>query len=251
VFSDSLEVYGTDWTDDFLGRVQEAPRLRLCARTSRHLQRQGAAAGAVRRDWALTQTELVNERYLTPMNDWATAHKTLFRSQTYGEPAVSMSSNRLVACRKARAAVPRFLVHAPGHFGRPPVRRPVISAETWTWLNSPAFSATPLDMKAEADRMLLQGVNQFVGHGWPYTPPGTAEPGYSFYAAAVFNDHNPWWNVMPDVNRYLHAHELPDAPGRAAPTRWRCSCRTTTCMPRWCRARCRCRPRCTSTSRRC
>jgi hypothetical protein len=49
----------------------------------------------------------------------------------------------------------------------------VISAETWTWLHSPAFSATPLDMKAEADRMLLQGVNQFVGHGWPYTPPGT------------------------------------------------------------------------------
>ncbi|RZA30884.1 MAG: glycoside hydrolase, partial [Lysobacteraceae bacterium] len=43
----------------------------------------------------------------------------------------------------------------------------------------------------------------FVGHGWPYTPPGTREPGYSFYAAAVFNDHNPWWNVMPDVNGYL------------------------------------------------
>ena len=79
----------------------------------------------------------------------------------------------------------------------------MISAETWTWLHSPAFSATPLDMKAEADRMLLQGVNQFVGHGWPYTPPGTLEPGYAFYAAAVFNDHNPWWNVMPDVNGYL------------------------------------------------
>ncbi|MBW8901984.1 MAG: glycoside hydrolase, partial [Massilia sp.] len=81
--------------------------------------------------------------------------------------------------------------------------RPVVSAETWTWLHSPAFAATPLDMKAEADRMLLQGVNQFVGHGWPYTPPGTPEPGYSFYAAAVFNDHQPWWSVMPEVNSYL------------------------------------------------
>jgi hypothetical protein len=70
-------------------------------------------------------------------------------------------------------------------------------------LHSPAFAATPLDMKAEADRMLLEGVNQFIGHGWPYTPPGTPEPGYSFYAAAVFNDHNPWWNVMPDVTSYL------------------------------------------------
>ena len=51
--------------------------------------------------------------------------------------------------------------------------------------------------------MLLQGVNLFVGHGWPYTPPGAQEPGYSFYAAAVFNNHQPWWNVMPDVNAYL------------------------------------------------
>jgi hypothetical protein len=30
--------------------------------------------------------------------------------------------------------------------------RPVTSSETWTWLRSPVFRATPLDMKAEADR---------------------------------------------------------------------------------------------------
>jgi hypothetical protein len=161
----------------------------------------------VRHDWALTQTELVNERYLTPINDWATAHKTLFRSQTYGEPAVSMSSNRLVALPEGEGPQHSARSRSRAWPPRPATctGRPVISAETWTWLHSPAFSATPLDMKAEADRMLLQGVNQFVGHGWPYTPPGTPEPGYAFYAAAVFNDHNPWWNVMPDVNAYLTA----------------------------------------------
>ena len=58
-------------------------------------------------------------------------------------------------------------------------------------------------MKAEADRFFLEGVNQLIGHGWPYTPPGVAEPGWSFYAAAVFDDHNPWWMVMPDVTKYL------------------------------------------------
>ncbi len=58
-------------------------------------------------------------------------------------------------------------------------------------------------MKAEADRFFLEGVNQLIGHGWPYTAPGIAEPGWSFYAAAVFNDHNPWWMVMPDVTKYL------------------------------------------------
>jgi hypothetical protein len=81
--------------------------------------------------------------------------------------------------------------------------RPITSSETFTWLHSPAFRATPLDMKAEADCFFLQGINQIIGHGWPYTPPGVAEPGWSFYAAAVFNDHNPWWIVMPDVTKYM------------------------------------------------
>ncbi|MGC2301267.1 MAG: glycosyl hydrolase, partial [Acidobacteriaceae bacterium] len=70
-------------------------------------------------------------------------------------------------------------------------------------LHSPPFRATPLDMKAEADTFFLQGINQLVGHGWPYSPPSAGEPGYSFYAAAVFNNHNPWWIVMPEVTGYL------------------------------------------------
>jgi hypothetical protein len=204
VFSDSLEVYGSDWTADFVEEFRKRRGYDVLPHLPAIFSGQGEQAGAVRRDWALTQTELVGERYLTPMNDWAMAHKTRFRSQTYGEPAVSLSSNRLVALPEGEGPQHRAfsftrLATSAGHL----YGRPVISAETWTWLNSPAFSATPLDMKAEADRMLLQGVNLFVGHGWPYTPPGTLEPGYSFYAAAVFNDHNPWWNVMPDVNGYL------------------------------------------------
>jgi len=30
------------------------------------------------------------------------------------------------------------------------------------------------------------------------------EPGWNLYAAAVFNDHNPWFPVMPDVVKYMH-----------------------------------------------
>jgi hypothetical protein len=204
VFSDSLEVYNTDWTDDFLDEFRKRRGYDLKPHLPAIFSGQGPDAGGARHDWALTQTELVNERYLTPLNDWAKAHDTQFRSQTYGEPAVSLSSNRLVALPEGEG--PQFrefsftrLATSAGHL----YKRPVISAETWTWLHSPAFAATPLDMKAEADRMLLQGVNLFVGHGWPYTPPNTAQPGYAFYAAAVFNDHNPWWNVMPQVTGYL------------------------------------------------
>jgi hypothetical protein len=80
----------------------------------------------------------------------------------------------------------------------------VVSSETWTWLHSPSWAATPLDMKVEVDRHFLQGVNQIIGHGWPYSPPQVGEPGWAFYAAASFNDHNPWYPVMPTVTRYVH-----------------------------------------------
>ena len=102
------------------------------------------------------------------------------------------------------------------------------SSETWTWLHSPVFRATPLDMKAEADLHFLQGINQLVAHGWPYTPPSVPEPGWRFYAAAVFNQHNPWWIVMPDIATYLQRVSWMLAAGHAGRPTSRCTCRRTT-----------------------
>jgi hypothetical protein len=70
-------------------------------------------------------------------------------------------------------------------------------------LHSPTFRATPLDLKAEADLHFLQGINQLVGHGWPYSPEQAGEPGWRMYAAAALNAHNPWSFVMPELARYL------------------------------------------------
>ena len=204
VFSDSLEVYGADWTDDLLAEFDRRRGYDLKPYLPQLFLGTSPISGSLRRDWGVTLTELIEERYLTRLNDWAIAHHTQFRSQTYGDPAVSLSSNRWVALPEGEGpqwntfSYTRWATSASHIYGRA-----VTSAETWTWLHSPAFRATPLDMKAEADRFFLEGVNQLIGHGWPYTPPGVAEPGWAFYAAAVFNDHNPWWEVMPDVTKYL------------------------------------------------
>ena len=69
---------------------------------------------------------------------------------------------------------------ALGIVGESSLQPPIASSETWTWLHSPSFRATPLDMKAEADLHFLQGINQLIGHGWPYTPPGIEYPGWRF-----------------------------------------------------------------------
>jgi hypothetical protein len=60
-----------------------------------------------------------------------------------------------------------------------------------------------MDLKAESNLQFLNGINQLLFHGWPYTAPGVEYPGWRFYAAAVFNEKNPWWIVMPDVTKYL------------------------------------------------
>ena len=205
VFSDSLEVYESDWTPKML----EEFRARRGYDLTPHLPELAAGttpeAADVRYDWGRTLAELIDEHYLTPLNTWAREHHTKFRSQSYGQPAVTLSSNALVDLPEGEGSqwhggfsFTRWATSASHVYGRQ-----VTSSETWTWLHSPSFRATPLDMKAEADTFFLQGINQFVGHGWPYSPPSAGDPGWSFYAAAVFNDHNPWWMVMPDVMSYF------------------------------------------------
>ena len=204
IFSDSLEVYNSDWTGDFLAEFQKRRGYDLTPYLPALAGDIGPQTRAIRHDWGLTLSELCDDRYLQPLNAWAKAHGTKFRSQTYGIPPVTLSSQRFVDLPEGegtqwkRFSTTRWASSANHLYGRP-----VTSSETWTWLHSPVFRATPLDMKAEADLHFLQGVNQLVAHGWPYTPPSVPEPGWRFYAAAVFNQHNPWWIVMPDITTYL------------------------------------------------
>jgi hypothetical protein len=205
VFSDSLEVYESDWTPKLLDEFRTRRGYDLLAHLPELAAGTTPEAADVRYDWGRTLAELIDEHYLTPLNTWARTHHTKFRSQSYGSPAVTLSSNALVDLPEGEGSqwhggfsFTRWATSASHVYGRP-----ITSSETWTWLHSPSFRATPLDMKAEADTFFLQGINQFVGHGWPYTPPSVGEPGWSFYAAAVFDDHNPWWMVMPDVMGYF------------------------------------------------
>ncbi len=204
VFSDSLEVYGSDWTENLPAEFQRRRGYDLIPHLPELLAGGTAQADAVRHDWGVTLSDLVRENYLSPLTKFAEAHHTKFRSQTYGMPGVTLADQAVSNLPEGEGpqwrsfSFTRWASSANHLYGNS-----VTSAETWTWLHSPAFRATPLDMKAEADRMFLLGVNQFIGHGFPYSPAGAGEPGWSLYAAAVFNSHSPWFAVMPDITKYL------------------------------------------------
>jgi alpha-L-rhamnosidase len=208
VFSDSLEDYASDWTPDLLAEFQRRRGYDLAPLLPVLVGDFGPDTAAIRHDWGQTLTELADERYLKPIHEWAKQHHTLFRSQTYGFPPVTLASNRYEDLPEGEGKATtnmwrqfsdtRWAASAGHLFGHN-----VISSETWTWLHSPAFRATPLDMKAEADLHFLQGINQLIGHGWPYSPDSAGEPGWRMYAAGAFDAHNPWFPVMPDVTAYL------------------------------------------------
>lgn len=208
VFSDSLEDDGSDWTPDLLQEFQRRRGYDLTPHLLALIGDIGPDTSAIRHDWGKTLTELADEYYLRPLHEWAHEHGTLFRSQTYGSPPVTLSSNQYVDLPEGEGKATLLMwrqfsdtrwAASAGHlFGKP-----VISSETWTWLHSPAFRATPLDMKAEADLHFVQGINQLVGHGWPYSPEMAGEPGWRMYAAGAFNVHNPWWFAMSDLASYL------------------------------------------------
>jgi alpha-L-rhamnosidase len=204
IFCDSLEVYGQDWTPDLLEQFRKRRGYDLTPRLPALMMDVGPDTTPVRRDWGLTLTELLGERFIAPLHDWSKRQRTRFRIQGYGVPAATLSINARADISEGEGSqwktlrASRWASSANHLYGRP-----VTSSETWTWLNSPAFRATPLDLKAEADRHFLQGVNQLIGHGWPYSAPGVAYPGWRFYASGVYSEKNPWWPVMPAVASYL------------------------------------------------
>jgi hypothetical protein len=205
IFCDSLEVYDADWTADLLEQFRARrgydlrPLLPIWERDA------GGRSLEVRRDVGRTLSELYEERFLVPLAQWAKKNNVLLRIQNYGEPPATISSSRHAdlidgeGWKYRELTSSRWAASASHLFGRP-----VTTSETWTWLHSPAFRATPLDVKAEADQHFLAGINQLIGHGWPYSPPQAGTPGWPFYAAAVLSDKNPWWPVMPDLAAYLH-----------------------------------------------
>lgn len=204
IFCDSLEVNEANWTSDLLAEFQKRrgydlkPLLPLLEFDA------GERSMNVRRDYSRTLTELFENRFLLPMHDWAAKNHVLFRMQDYGVPPASLSSYRYVDLPEGegfpwrKLTSTRWAASAAHLFGKT-----VVSSETWTWIHSPAFRATPLDLKAEADLHFLMGINQLVGHGWPYSSPQAGDPGWTFYAAGALDDKNPWWPVMPDLSRYL------------------------------------------------
>ena len=69
-------------------------------------------------------------------------------------------------------------------------------------MHSPSSAPPRSTSRAKRDH-LLSGINELIGHGWPYSPTDAPGLGWFFYAAGALDDRNPWWPAMPELTRYL------------------------------------------------
>ncbi|WP_020573803.1 glycosyl hydrolase [Actinopolymorpha alba] len=204
VFCDSLEVYHADWTRDAFEEFSKRRGYDLRPRLYELLVDTGGSA-QLRIDFYRTLSELYEKNFVAVFHRWASSHGVPFRIQSYGEPPATMSSYRQADLYEGegwgwtRLPETRWASSAASIYGKS-----VVSAEAWTWVHSPSFRATPLDLKAEAHEHFLSGVNQLIGHGWPYSPSDAPGLGWFFYAAGALDDRNPWWPVAPELFGYLH-----------------------------------------------
>jgi hypothetical protein len=203
VFCDSLEVYGADWTPNMPSQFARRRGYDVIP-VLYQLTFEGPEAARLRADYHRTLAELYEESFVAVCQRWAAGRGVPFRIQSYGTPPATVSSYRFSDLFEGEGwgwkeiTQTRWASSAAHLYGRA-----VASAEAWTWVHSPSFRATPLDLKGEAHDHLLNGVNQLIGHGWPYSPTDTPGLGWFFYAAGALDDRNPWWPAMPELSRYL------------------------------------------------
>jgi hypothetical protein len=204
IFCDSLEVGGEDWTPDFVAEFQKRRGYDITPLLPALYGDIGPKTLEVRHDWGKTLTEVFEDNFNAKFKTLAHEHQSLFREQAYGSPSAGLRSYLTTDLPEGEGfqwhgyRATRYAASASHLMGVP-----VTSSETFTWLHGTVFRGTPLDIKAEADLHFIQGVNQLVCHGYPYTAEGAPFPGWSFYAAGVFDEQNPWYLVMPDVTKYL------------------------------------------------
>lgn len=225
-FNDSYEVYGADWTEDFLTEFKRRRGYRLQDHLLDFLKDTEAADGHdfTRRlvaDYRLTLGELLVERFTRPWAAWAKQHGSLTRNQAHGSPAnlidtyaavdipecegfgltdfhiKGLRTDSLVRPNDSDISMLKYASSAAHITGKP-----LSSSETFTWLTE-HFRTSLSQCKPDVDLMFLSGVNHMFFHGTTYSPAEAQWPGWKFYASIDMSPTNTIWRDAPAFFDYI------------------------------------------------
>ncbi len=172
-------------------------------------------------DYRETLSDVLIDR-VDQIMTWCDQKGSDLRMQAHGAPANLLDMY-------AAASIPETEVFGANHFDIPAFRRDtmwsrpdphsvlvnrfasaaahvsgknLIISESFTWLRNHYHTALS-HIKAEADLLLLSGINGIYYHGSCYAPRDAGYPGWLFYASTQVNYRNSIFRDIPQLNAYL------------------------------------------------
>lgn len=205
LFADSLEVYGSDWTADFLQQFQRRRGYALEPLLPYLFVNNASHTEDVRFDFWETAADLFTDEYIQPLHEWAHRQGLALEVQAYGVPAVPQRAYADVDLPGGEQydwkefTEGRWASSAAHFYGKKRVL-----AEYATWAGIPnRFTDTLDDLKLIADLQFLTGMTELSASTLPYSPPSVGIPGWQDYSGAAFGLNQTWWPFFPDLTAYV------------------------------------------------
>ncbi len=239
-FVDSMELEGSNWTDDFAeefrrrngydimpwlpfimfktGRLGEVVSYEYGAKQSPDFKRR---VQSVRLHFERTKAQLLYERFTTVFANWCKAQGVLSRGQAYGRGFFPLLSSTAYDIPEGESWTTNYLRHRIGEEmpdsdyrrGRAYTMinkyvssaahhsgRRLVSAEEMT--NTYRMFETTLELlKLGSDMSAISGTTHSVWHGFNYSPPQAGFPGWVQYGSYL-NEQNTWWPYFRLLNDY-------------------------------------------------
>lgn len=239
-FVDSMELEGTNWTDDFreefkrrrgydvvpwlpftmfkVGRLGDVESYVFGVNKGADFKNQ---VDRVRYDFELTKAELLHERYSETFTQWCHTKGVKSRSQAYGRGFFPLESSLLQDIPEGESWTTNWLRHKLGEeMGDEDYRRGrgytmidkyvssaahltgkrLVSCEEMT--NTYLVFNTPLELiKIGTDMSAFSGITHSVWHGFNYSPRDVEFPGWVQYGS-YYNEKNTWFPYWKYLNNY-------------------------------------------------
>ncbi len=209
-FCDSIEVFGQNWSPIVYEEFEARRGYSLKPYVYALWGEIRGITDQIRYDFHKTMSELTVENFFQELTKWChekgaksriQAHGTWGDIlQAYGAADIPEGETFSAFDRYEVNTVHRKLATSAGHI----YQKPIISNESFTWLRFPRFIVTLEQMKAAVDSIFLDGVNHIINHGYAYSPEGSGQLGWPFYASTQINHTNTWWPYYKHLGAYIN-----------------------------------------------
>ena len=224
-YNDSYEVYGANWTTDFLSAFKKRrgyellPYVRYIADTSSSDIRQRVVT-----DYCETISDVLLERFTVNWVKKCHEMGMITRNQAHGSPGNLLDLYALADIPETESfgasgfSIPGLRQDADyeeERFGRPnPLTMKfassaahiaghrLVSSESTTWLGD-HFKVSLSQIKPQIDELFVSGINHVFFHGTTYSPKEKPFPGRLFYASTNYGASSHYWNELPALTEYI------------------------------------------------